>query len=119
MGYKWHSKQRKTDPDHQTCDKCKKYWRDRSYELRDRRRKQRIVIGQILVGAKGTPNEKDAREIHRLVTRYGTKEQKEMLYEQKPTNPTKRVHKVPKVSEIVVFHVQSEPGGAGEDRTEA
>ena len=122
QGHKWHTKMRKKDPEHETCQLCKAFWNKHINTVRRQRREQKTLIANILIGgqerARLKGKEQDVKDIHRLVTRYGTPEQKEALYGPiKHENPPERVHEVPTMPEIVVFHVQSEPDGAGGDWT--
>jgi hypothetical protein len=85
QGYQWHSYQRRyKDPGHETCPRCKKFWRDRQQAYRRRRRAQRKIIMQILVGgqekARAARQLQDIKDIERLVNKYGTPEQKEQLF---------------------------------------
>lgn len=84
-GYLWHSRQRRTDPDHQTCLRCKKFWRERQAAYRQKRRQQRKIIQQILAGGQEADRAKVSKatldEIERMVNKLATPEQKRDLFD--------------------------------------
>lgn len=85
QGYLWHSRQRKADPSHQTCPRCKKHWRERQSAYRQKRRSQRTILRQIILGGqkKGTfrMSAKTLNEIERVVNKLATDEQKRDLFD--------------------------------------